>query len=101
MAGTGGTGPLTQSVGNLVDVDTRVLDFDGDDVEVLVTSNCGEVADPLQTANAQTGESSTTVRCDEAGLCSVTVRASDDGFHPEGCSGTTGDTTSTISVDCQ
>ncbi len=44
--------PLSQSVGNLIDVDTRVLDLDGDAVDVLVTSDCGEVADPLQTADA-------------------------------------------------
>ena len=93
--------PLTQSVGNLVDVDTRVLDLDGDDVEVRVSSNCGPVADPSQTADAQTGDSSTTVRCDEAALCSITVSASDDGFDPEGCSGTNPEATSSIAVACQ
>ncbi|NNK09164.1 MAG: hypothetical protein HKP50_17775 [Myxococcales bacterium] len=93
--------PLTQSVGNLVDVDTRVLDLDLDDVEVRVTSTCGPVADPSQTADAQTGDSSTTVRCDEPGLCAITVSASDDGFDPGGCSGTDVEATSTIPVDCQ
>ncbi len=93
--------PLTQSVGNLIDVDTRVLDLDGDAVDVLVTSDCGEVADPLQTADAETGESSTTVRCDQVAACAVTVSISDDGFDPEGCDGTNVEATSTAAVDCQ
>ena len=117
VAGTGGSGgttenrcalytdilvsPLSQSVGNLVDVDTKVFDPDGDDVEVLVTSDCGEVADPLQTADSATGESSTTVRCDRAGPCDVTISVSDDGFDPEGCDGTNTEATSTTAVDCQ
>ena len=92
--------PLSQSVGNLVDVDTRVVDLDGDAVEVLVTSDCGEVADPLQTADAETGESSTTARCDQAGSCSVTVSISDDGFNPDGCDGTNAAATTTVTVDC-
>ena len=33
--------PLSQSLGNLVDVSTTVLDLDGDPVEVLVESDCG------------------------------------------------------------
>ena len=114
VAGTGGipenrcpfytsvlVSPLSQSVGNLIDVDTRVLDLDGDPVDVLVTSDCGEVADPLQTADAETGEGSTTVRCDQEGTCAVTVSISDDGFDPEGCDGTNVEATSTTAVDCQ
>jgi hypothetical protein len=93
--------PTSQSLGNLIDVDTRVLDLEGDDVEVLVTSDCGEVTDPLQTADPQTGESSTTVRCDEVRMCSVTVTASDDGFAPEGCDGTDDGATATIATNCQ
>jgi hypothetical protein len=92
--------PVSQSVGNSVDVDTRVLDLDGDAVAVLVTSDCGEVADPLQTADAETGESSTTVRCDQVGSCSVTVSISDDGFNPDGCDGTNIRATTTVPVDC-
>lgn len=93
--------PLSQSVSNLIDVDTRVLDLDGDAVDVRVTSDCGEVADPLQTADGETGESSTTVRCDQAGSCSVTVSISDDGFDPKGCDGMNPEATSTTQVDCQ
>jgi hypothetical protein len=66
-----------------------------------VTSDCGEVADPLQTADAETGEGSTTVRCDQEGTCAVTVSISDDGFDPEGCDGTNVEATSTTAVDCQ
>jgi len=93
--------PLSQSVGNLIDVDTRVLDLDGDSVEVLVTSDCGEVADPLQTADSETGESSTTVRCDDAQFCSITISVSDDGFDAEGCDGTNQAATRTTGVNCQ
>jgi hypothetical protein len=93
--------PSSQSVGNLVSVRTEVYDPDGDDVEVLVTSSCGEVADPLQTADSQTGESSTTVRCDEIQSCPVTVSVSDDGFAPEGCDGTTEGATSLTELNCQ
>ena len=88
--------PLTQSVGHLIDVETEVHDLDGDDVEVSVTSDCGEVVDPLQT-----GDSSTAVRCDEAKLCTITVRVSDDGFNPDGCSGTNDAASSTTPIDCQ
>ncbi len=93
--------PTLQSLGNLFDIDTEVLDPDGDPVEVRVTSSCGEVADPLQAADPVTGESSTTVRCDQVGACSVTISVSDDGFDPEGCDGTNIEATSTVELDCQ
>jgi hypothetical protein len=95
--GTGGTGgivpnlcpfirsnlvsPLTQSVTNFIDVSTRALDFDDSAaIEVLVESTCGQVTDPLQTADPATGDSATTVRCDQVDECTITVRVSDDGF---------------------
>ncbi len=118
MGGAGGTGggvsinrcaiftdifvsPLTQSIGNLVSVSTEVLDFDGDPVEVLVTSSCGEVANPLQTADPETGESDTTARCDVVGMCSIAVSVSDDGFDPEGCDGTNFAAMATFNIVCQ
>jgi hypothetical protein len=67
----------------------------------LLCLGCGELADPLQTADAQTGESSTTVRCDQAASCGVTVSISDDGFDPEGCDGMNAEASSTVPVDCQ
>lgn len=94
------TSPLTQSLGNPISVDTRVLAFDADPVEVLVTSTCGEVADPLQTANPVTLESGTTVRCDQVGTCSIRVSVSDDGFDPKGCSGNNLAATTTARIDC-
>jgi hypothetical protein len=93
--------PGSQSVGNLIDVRTMVFDVEGDDVEVLVTSNCGEVTDPLQTADPETDESSTTVRCERVQTCGVTISVSDDGFAPDGCHGTNDQATSTIGVNCQ
>jgi hypothetical protein len=93
--------PLTQTLGNLIDVSTEVLDLDGDTVEVRVTSDCGEVTDPLQTADPETGESDTTVRCDQQAACAITVSVSDDGFTPGGCDGTDPRATTTIPVDCQ
>jgi len=107
--GTGGAGenecpffrsviisPLNQVVGNLINVDTRVHDLEGDEVEVWVTSTCGEVADPIQT-----GDSMTTVRCDEPKPCSITIRLSDDSFDPHGCNAIGAGSLSTTAIHCQ
>jgi hypothetical protein len=91
--------PLTQSQGNLIDVSSRVHDLDGDPVQVLVSSTCGEVADPLQMADSITGESDTTVRCDVVQQCVITIRASDDGF--DVCRGLDPGAHSTTIVNCQ
>jgi hypothetical protein len=91
--------PLTQSQGNLIDVSSRVHDLDGDPVQVLVSSTCGEVADPLQFADSITGESDTTVRCDVVKQCVITMRASDDGF--DVCRGLNDAAHSTTLITCQ
>jgi hypothetical protein len=112
--GTGGTGgiivnycafwtsilisPTQQSVSNLIDVATRVHDLDGDDVEVRVSSDCGEVADPLQTADPGTGEADTTVRCDHVTQCEILIHVSDTGF--VGCTGTDRGASSRTQIDC-
>ena len=88
--------PLGTAVGGVISVVTTVFDPDGDEVEVWVTSDCGEVADPIQV-----GDSATTVRCDEVKFCLITVRVSDDGFDPDGCNGTTFRAQSTTDINCQ
>jgi len=93
--------PLTQSFGNLVSVSSKVLDLDGDLAEVSVTSTCGEVTDPLQTVDPDTGESDTTVRCDQVGVCLIVVSTSDDGFDLEGCDGMNSSAMETFDIDCQ
>lgn len=93
--------PLSQTVGNLIDVETTVVDAEGDEVEVVVISGCGEVTDQLQVADSETGESRTTVRCDEVKQCYVVVAVSDDGFDPDGCNGTTPDAASLNPINCQ
>jgi hypothetical protein len=115
--GTGGTGgiivnhcafytsllisPLSVSVGHDIDVATRVHDHEGDDVEVRVSSDCGEVEDPLQTADPGTGEADTTVRCDQVSMCEIVMRVSDDGFDPRGCSGLNAAASSVTQINCQ
>jgi hypothetical protein len=112
--GTGGTGgiivnhcafytsllisPLSVSVGHDIDVATRVHDHEGDDVEVRVSSDCGEVADPLQTADPGTGEADTTVRCDQVTQCEILIQVSDTGF--VGCTGTDRGASSRTQIDC-
>jgi hypothetical protein len=93
--------PLTLSQGNLINVSSQVEvdDLDGDPVQVLVSSTCGLVADPLQIADPTTGESDTTVRCDVVKQCVITIRASDDGF--EVCRGLDHDAHSTTLINCQ
>jgi hypothetical protein len=87
--------PLSQAVGEIVNVDVRVHDLEGDEVEVRVTSACGEVADPIQTGNSMT-----TVRCNEPKSCSIIVRISDDGFDPNGCDGMRPGSLSTTKINC-
>ena len=87
--------PLSQAVGELVNVDVRVHDLEGDEVEVRVTSSCGHVADPIQT-----GSSMTTVGCEKAKPCSITIRLSDDGFAPNGCNGMRPGSLSTTKINC-
>jgi hypothetical protein len=91
--------PFTQSQGNLIDVSSRALDLDGDPIQVLVSSTCGLVADPLQLADRITGESETTVRCDQVKQCVITIRASDDGF--DVCRGLDPDAHSIAIITCQ
>jgi hypothetical protein len=87
--------PLSQAVGEIVNVDIRVHDLEGDEVEVRVTSSCGHVADPIQT-----GSSMTTVGCEKANPCSISISLSDDGFAPHGCNGTTPGSLSTTKINC-
>ena len=87
--------PLSQAVGEIVNVDIRVHDLEGDEVEVRVTSSCGLVADPIQTGNSMT-----TVGCEKAKPCSITIRLSDDGFAPKGCNGTNPGSLSTTKINC-
>jgi Cys-rich repeat protein len=82
----GETTPVVQSSGNLIDVWSRVLDQDGDPVEVRAESNCGPVTQPLLVPNSA-GESETTVRCESVGPCFILLSVSDDGFTD--CDGTT------------
>jgi hypothetical protein len=93
--------PLSQTVSNLVDVETTAVDAEGDAIEVAVISDCGHVTDPVQTADNVTGESSTTVRCDEVQPCHIVVVVSDDGFDKDGCNGRTADAASLSPVNCQ
>jgi hypothetical protein len=65
--------PTTQSLGNLIDVTTWLVDVESDTVKVHVESNCGTVADPVQT-----GDGFTTVACDILGTCWITIELSDD-----------------------
>jgi hypothetical protein len=87
--------PLSQAVGQIVNVDIRVHDLEGDEVEVRVTSSCGHVADPIQTGNSMT-----TVGCEEAKPCSITIRLSDDGCAPNGRDGTNPGSLSTTKINC-
>jgi hypothetical protein len=87
--------PLSQVVGEIVNVDVRVHDLEGDEVEVRVTSSCGHVADPIQT-----GSSMTTVGCEKPKPCSISIRLSDDGFAPKGCNGTNPGSLSTTKINC-
>jgi len=93
--------PLTQSVGNLVNVETTAVDAEGDEIEVAVLSDCGDVTDSVQIADGVTGESSTTVRCAEVQSCRIVVVVSDDGFDEDGCNGRTPDAASLSPVNCQ
>jgi hypothetical protein len=61
-----------------------------------VISSCGFVADPVQTGNSMT-----TVGCEKAKPCSITIRLSDDGFAPNGCNGMHPGSFSTTAVKCQ
>jgi hypothetical protein len=92
-------GSREQSLGNLVDVASTWLDLDGDSIQVLVSSTCGAVANPLQLADSITGKSATTVRCDVVKQCVITVRASDDGFQV--CRGMNHGEHSTAIITCQ
>jgi len=74
------------SVGDLMYVWGQAIDQDDDPMEVLVESNCGVVALPLQSTDS-VGEAETTVRCDVVGGCYVLISVSDDGFTD--CDGTT------------
>ena len=87
--------PVSQAVGEIVNVDIRVHDLEGDEVEVRVTSSCGHVADPIQT-----GSSMTTVGCEKAKPCSISIRLSDDGFAPNGCNGMRPGSLSTTKINC-
>jgi hypothetical protein len=87
--------PLSQAVGEIVNVDVRVHDLEGDEIEVRVTSSCGHVADPIQT-----GSSMTTVGCEKPKPCSISIRLSDDGFASKGCNGTNPGSLSTTKINC-
>jgi hypothetical protein len=78
--------PAIQSVGNLVNVRAQVIDQDFDLVEVVATSDCGTVSNPLEAIETP-GEYETTVRCESVGRCSIYLTVSDDGFTD--CDGTT------------
>jgi len=67
----------------------------------FVLSACGEVADKVQVADSVTGESSTTVRCDEVQSCHIVVAVSDDGFEKDGCDGRTADAAALSPITCQ
>ena len=104
--------PTTQSIGNLIDVQTEVYDPDGDPVTVSVETAgaCGNVA----TVGSDTAASCetvsaceavvNTVECTGVGLCEIIVAVSDDGF--DSCDGLLPDGTNndaarrTIAVDC-
>jgi hypothetical protein len=63
-----------------------VIDQDFDLVEVVATSDCGTVSNPLEAIETP-GEYETTVRCESVGRCSIYLTVSDDGFTD--CDGTT------------
>jgi hypothetical protein len=86
--------PTTQSFGNLVDVRTTVFGSIDESVKVAVDSDCGAVADPLQS-----GTSSTSVSCDILGSCSVTVKVIDE--RNSRCDGFSNHASAVIPVFCQ
>jgi hypothetical protein len=103
--------PTTQSIGNLVDVQTEVYDPDGDPVTVDVTTTgaCGNVVGNLGSAASCETVSGceavvNTVECTGVGLCEIIVAVSDDGFGS--CTGLLPDGSNnnaarrTIAVDC-
>jgi hypothetical protein len=86
--------PTTQSLGNLIDVRTTVFGSTDEGVKVQVDSDCGAIADPLQSGN-----SSTTVACDILGTCSITVRVVDERYGR--CDGSSHQANAVIDVFCQ
>ena len=104
--------PTTQSIGNLVDVQTEVYDPDGDPVTVAVQTAgaCGNVAtigsDTAASCETVSGCETVvnTVECTGVGLCEIIVALSDDGFGS--CTGLLPDGSNnnaarrTIAVDC-
>ena len=104
--------PTTQSIGNLIDIQTEVYDPDADPVTVSVETAgaCGNVA-TVGSATAASCETVSgceavvnTVECTDVGPCQITVAVSDDGF--DSCTGllpdgsTNNAARSTIAVDC-
>ncbi len=104
--------PTTQSIGNLVDVQTEVYDPDGDPVTVSVEAAgaCGNVA-TVGSATAASCETVSgceavlnTVECTDVGWCQIIVAVSDDGF--DSCTGLLPDGSNNnaarraINVDC-
>jgi exo-beta-1,3-glucanase (GH17 family) len=104
--------PTTQSIGNLIDVQTEVYDPDGDPVTVSVgaAGACGNVAtvgsDTAASCETVSGCEAVvnTVECTDVGPCQIIVAVSDDGF--DSCTGLLPDGSnnnaarSTIDVDC-
>ena len=104
--------PTTQSIGNLIDVQTEVYDPDGDPVTVSVETAgaCGNVAtvgsDTAASCETVSGCEAVvnTVECTGVGACQIIVAVSDDGF--DSCTGllpdgsTNNAARSTINVDC-
>ena len=104
--------PTTQSIGNLIDVQTEVYDPDGDPVAVSVETAgaCGNVAtvgsDTAASCETVSGCEAVvnTVECTDVGPCQIIVSVSDDGF--DSCTGFLPDGSSnnaarsTIDVDC-
>ncbi|MGB5416351.1 MAG: hypothetical protein WBN01_17085, partial [Polyangiales bacterium] len=104
--------PTTQSIGNLIDVQTEVYDPDGDPVTVSVETAgaCGNVAtvgsDTAASCETVSGCEAVvnTVECTGVGLCEIIVAVSDDGF--DSCTGLLPDSSNnnaarrTIDVDC-
>jgi len=74
--------------------------FDGDPIEVAVQSDCGVVANPIQTVDADTGEATTTVRCDLVQFCVITLMTSDTGFTGE-CNGLNPGANRVATINCQ
>jgi len=103
--------PTTQSIGNLIDVQTEVYDPDGDPVTVSLETEgaCGNVVGNLGSAASCETVSGceavvNTVECTDVGWCQIIVAVSDDGF--DSCTGLLPDGSNNnaarraINVDC-